>query len=160
MNKKLHLHVISPKDSIKDAMIFLNKAPIKTLLVLYKGKLVATLSDGDIRRGIISGKKIESKISEICNYNFKYVNNINNKSEIKDLFKKFNLPLIPIVNHQAKLIDIIYKGTENFNNLYKDNLIFILAGGEGTRLLPLTKKLPKPILKVGKLSIIEIIFNF
>ena len=56
MKKKLHWDVINHKDSIKNAMVLLNKTPIKTLLVLNNNKLVATLSDGDIRRGIINGK--------------------------------------------------------------------------------------------------------
>ena len=79
MKKKLHWHVISHNETIKDAMVFLNKAPIKTLLVLNKKKLVATLSDGDIRRGLISGKKLDAKVIEICNFDFKYVNNVNDK---------------------------------------------------------------------------------
>ena len=87
MKKKLHWDVINHKDSIKNAMVLLNKTPIKTLLVLNNNKLVATLSDGDIRRGIINGKKIDSKVSEICNYDFKYVNDINDKSKIK-IFSK------------------------------------------------------------------------
>lgn len=160
MKKKLHWHVISHNDSIKDAMVFLNKAPIKTLLVLNKKKLVATLSDGDIRRGLISGKKLDAKVIEICNFDFKYVNNVNDKYKIKNIFQKFNLPLIPVIDQQSRIKDIIYKDIKNSNNLHKDNFIFILAGGEGTRLLPLTKNIPKPILKVGKSSIIEIIFNF
>ena len=160
MKKKLDWQIISPNDSIRNAMVLLNKTPIKTLLVLNKNKLVATLSDGDIRRGIIKGKKIESHISEICNYSFKFVNDINDKSKIQDLFQKFDLPLIPVIDQKNKILDIIYKDSVSLNNLYKDNFIFILAGGEGTRLMPLTKSIPKPILKVGKLSIIEIIFNF
>ena len=105
-------------------------------------------------------EKIDSKVSEICNYDFKYVNDINDKSKIQNIFQKFDLPFIPVISPKYKILNIIYKDNEKLANSYKDNFIFILAGGEGTRLLPLTKNLPKPILKVGKLSIIEIIFNF
>ncbi len=160
MKKINQIELIDINDSIRLSMIALNKIPIKTLLVKKKNKIVGTLSDGDIRRGLVDGKTLNSLVGEICNYKFKYVNSVNDKSRINKLFKKFDLPLIPILDKNSKIIDIVYKNSENSKNLNKENYIFILAGGEGTRLLPLTKKLPKPILKVGKFSIIEIIFNF
>ncbi len=160
MKKKAQMEYINFNDSIKNAMLSLNKIPIKTLLVLKNNKLVATLSDGDIRRGLVGGKTINSQVSEICNYDYKYVSNIDDKTKIEKLFKKFDLPFVPVVDKNFKILDIIYQGSRDYKNIFMENLIFILAGGEGKRLLPLTKTLPKPIIKVGKLSIIEIIFSF
>ena len=160
MKKKEVMEYINLNNSIKNAMLSLNKIPIKTLLVIKNNKLVATLSDGDIRRGLVGGKNINSQVSEICNYDYKYVNNIEDKVKIEKLFKKFDLPFIPVVDKNFKILDIIYQDSRDYKNTFMKNVIFILAGGEGKRLLPLTKKLPKPIIKVGKLSIIEIIFSF
>ncbi len=160
MSKKKFMQFINFDSSIKEAMMSLNKIPIKTLLVVKNDKLVATLSDGDIRRGLVKGKTIESKVSEICNYDYKFVNTIKDKENVNKIFHKFNLPFIPVINKNFKIIDIIYKDSITNKNLNSKNYVFILAGGEGKRLLPLTKNTPKPILKVGKLSIIEIIFKF
>ena len=160
MKKIKQIEFVNSNDSIKKAMVLLNKIPVKTLLVLNNNKLIGTLSDGDIRRGLVKGKNIDSNVSKICNLNFKYVHSISDKSKINRIFNSYNVPLIPVIDKNKKIIEIIYQN-ENYNKIFfKNNLVFILAGGEGKRLLPLTKKVPKPILKIGKISIIEIIFSY
>ncbi len=158
--KKNNWQTINFNQSIREAMLYLNKIPIKTLLVLKNNKLIATLSDGDIRRGIQNGKELDSQISEVCNYNFKYIKSTNKKHNINKLFQSYNVPLIPILNNNKKIVEVISEDSLKEKKINKENFVFILAGGEGKRLSPLTKDLPKPILKVGKLSIIELIFSF
>lgn len=150
---------IEHNSSVKDAMRLLNKLPIKTLLIIKNKKLIATITDGDIRRGLLKGFSLESKITDICNFDYKYVKNKKDKDLIKEIFEKYKLSFLPVINDKKNVIDIVFG--DNIKNVFDLNTkVFILCGGEGKRLRPLTDKLPKPILKIGNLSIIEIIFKF
>ena len=151
---------ISHNKTIKEAMTYLNEIPLKTLLVVKNKKLIATITDGDIRRGLLNGYSLNSKITEIGNYNFKYVNNLDEKKRINNLFEEFKLSFIPVIDNKFQILDIVFNKFNTTKTKTNNHKVFILAGGEGKRLKPLTNNIPKPILKVGKSSIIEIIFNF
>ena len=74
MKKLNNWQTISHDKTIKEAMKYLNEIPLKTLLVVKNKKLIATITDGDIRRGLLKGHSLNSKVTDIGNYDFKYVN--------------------------------------------------------------------------------------
>ncbi len=160
MKKLNNWQTISHDKTIKEAMKYLNEIPLKTLLVVKNKKLIATITDGDIRRGLLKGRSLNSKVTDIGNYDFKYVNNSKEIKKIKYLFEEFKLNFIPVINNNFQILDIIFNKFDSTKTQNSNHKVFILAGGEGRRLKPLTNEIPKPILKVGKSSIIEIIFNF
>ena len=160
MNRFNNWQTISHNKTIKEAMTYLNEIPLKTLLVVKNKKLIATITDGDIRRGLLKGHSLNSKITEIGNYNFKYVNNLDETKRINNLFEEFKLSFIPVIDSKFQILDIVFNKLSTIKTKNNNHKVFILAGGEGKRLKPLTNDIPKPILKVGKSSIIEIIFNF
>lgn len=134
----------------------LNGLPSKdslTLFVVESDKsLIGTITDGDIRRGLLSGCTIDSLISTIMNATPKFIQR--NKFTINyiDELKAKELDLIPIVDEAKRIIKIV--------DLRKKKSVLpvdavLMAGGEGVRLRPLTETTPKPMLEVGGQPIID-----
>jgi dTDP-glucose pyrophosphorylase/CBS domain-containing protein len=147
-------YTISDKSSIKDALIKLNNIP--DLLVLFvlneKDKLIGTLTDGDIRRGFIKGLQVSDCVKLFMHTQFRYLEQNNYTIETIDTLRKGKIFLVPLVDDKFKIIKII-NFREKKSYLPVDAVI--MAGGKGERLLPLTKKTPKPLLKIGDKSIID-----
>ncbi len=121
-------------------------------LVDNNGRVVGSLSDGDIRRALIKGYSIESKGKEIMNVNFHYLNDDNFSTETILKFKKLQIKLVPRLDKNFKLLEIVdlnnYKGVVPVSCL-------IMAGGMGERLRPLTDELPKPLIPLAGKPILE-----
>ncbi len=147
-------YIISNESSIKGALNKLNENAENAILFVVdnKDRLIGSLTDGDVRRGLIKGHSVNDSITSFIHKNPKSLkkNNINIKEIIE--LRENNFKIIPIVDSKNKVINIV-----NF----KDTLSYlpldavIMAGGKGERLLPLTKNTPKSLLKVGKKPIIN-----
>ncbi|GAA4408786.1 hypothetical protein GCM10023187_31190 [Nibrella viscosa] len=124
-----------------------------TLFVTDKaGKLLGTLTDGDIRRGLLSGKPLTDPVSRFMNTHYRFLRQNEYDTETIRRFRGQLLQLIPELDEHNRIIRII--------NLAKTKALLpvdavIMAGGRGERLLPLTRNTPKPLLKVGDKPIIE-----
>ena len=115
-----------------------------------KKGLVGTLTDGDIRRGLLNGIDLDQDVLNTCNKSPKFIkeNDIYKLAEYRDK----RLKMIPILDQDRIIVDII-----NFR-LSKTKLpvdVVVMAGGKGRRLRPLTMNTPKPLLNVGSKPIIE-----
>ena len=126
-------------------------------LVNEQKKLIACITDGDIRRFLLSGGKLDAPAILAANQNPKTARSID---EAQKLYHKKNYIVIPIVDSEGILIDC-YNGDGNCTNERKAlNIpVVINAGGRGTRLEPFTKVLPKPLIPVGDFPIIELIMK-
>ncbi len=150
---KLSSCTINVSDSLKNALIKLNdNHKTLTLFVLDQNKLIGTLTDGDIRRGLINGLDINSSIDAFMYRNFSYLNETSNSFTKLKEFRNRMLKAVPMLNSSNEIVRI-YDFTEIKSILPVDAVI--MAGGKGERLLPLTLKTPKPLLKVGNKAIIE-----
>ena len=147
--------------SIKEALQLLNKSGIQILCIVENGKLLGTLTDGDIRRGLLNNYNLDSSLENIF---FKtpliFRKNVDNKKEIIKLAKKRKINHIPVVDSENNLLEI--ETISDLSNIaIKKNRVVLMVGGLGTRLKPLTNNIPKPMLKVGGKPILEtIISNF
>lgn len=153
---------IGPDATIKKALSVISNGGVKIAIVVdKKDKLIGTLTDGDIRRGFLRGLNINSSIRSIV---FKKPIVVKKKSVIKEKLLKIALSKmiyqIPVVNDSGKVMGVhILDKLIKFKN--KTNKVVIMAGGKGMRLRPLTKNIPKPMLKVGNKPILQtIIENF
>ena len=151
--------LLSPKDSLKHAIEVLHEGGCRIALVSDEyGKLLGTVTDGDIRRALINKLNMKSPVSLVMNSQPITVNNKATNKEILSLMSDQGLIHIPIVKNDRTLC-----GLETLQHLIEspsyDNPIFLMAGGFGTRLYPLTKDTPKPLLKVGKKPILEMIIE-
>ncbi len=160
MKKKLSKYsgnIILDNKKIIDAIKVINNVKLKTLIVIDKNrKLIGTLTDGDIRRAMLKGLNTNNSITPI----------VNKKPIKKKLGKKISnykdAKIIPIVDSRNKVVNLEEKKRDKLNlNMQADLDIVLMAGGYGKRLLPLTNKVPKPLLKINKKSILELaIENF
>lgn len=154
--EKFNKNIITTDKTIKQAMEALNGLEGKYSLTLFvvneKNHLVGTLTDGDVRRGLLNGKNISDSLETIMFKNFRFLQR--NKFGLKEIdnLKKDEIELIPLLNDNKQIIRIIVL-SEKKSILPVD--AFIMAGGEGKRLRPLTIDLPKPLLKVGDKPILE-----
>ncbi len=146
--------IIHKNQSISEAIIKIAKSKIKILFVINNNnKLLGSISSGDLRRSISKKIDLKEPVEKIMFKNPKYFKNKN-----KDLSSYKDFICIPIVNEKKEIIDLQYNKNLITN---KKNTVFLMAGGKGSRLMPLTKKTPKPLLKIKGIPIIEkIILNF
>jgi hypothetical protein len=148
------LHLVYKGTSIKNALKQLNQLAQDNILFVVDidNKLVGTLTDGDVRRGLLQGILIDAPIDGIIQPNPRYIRKGDNNIENIINFRKNNFRIIPIIDEYDEVVDVI-----NFRKIWSYLPIdaVLMAGGKGQRLMPLTANLPKPLLKVGEKPIIE-----
>lgn len=147
-------HLIYEGSSIKTALIRLNSLAKDAILFVVNenDQLIGSLTDGDVRRGLLKNIPIEHSINKIIQPRPKYIKkgdrNINNIIS----YRENNFKIIPVINNDKKVVNVI-----NFRFLksYLPVDAIIMAGGKGKRLAPLTDTIPKPLLKVADKPIME-----
>lgn len=154
MKDIVNRHVIRESESVREALIRLDAlASDATLFVVdEKTTLLGSLTDGDLRRGFIKGLDLNSPLLNFVQKDPAYIREHEYAIEKIENYKRKNFRVIPIVNSNHCVIDVL-----NFR--IKVDLIpadaVLMAGGEGKRLRPLTENTPKPLLKVGGKPVIE-----
>lgn len=140
---------------IKIAIERLNKVGIKIALVLDKNyRLLGTISDGDFRRGMLSGLTLEDTVEKIMNKNPRTVNEGTSRLEIFRLMNDTKILQIPIVDRNNIVIGLHLWDAISVQAKYS-NIMVIMAGGKGSRLHPQTENRPKPMLLVAGIPILE-----
>lgn len=149
-------NLITEKETIRDALLKLNKishSSEHTMFVVNEiGQLVGTVTHGDIRRGLLDNRGIENPITAVMNSNFSALRSKSFTIEEIRRLKEREIQLVPMVDEHMKILRVINL-REKISILPLD--VFILAGGKGERLLPLTENTPKALLKVGDKPILE-----
>lgn len=153
---KYNTNIINHDFTVQMALERLNNLLYKyslTLFVIDKDqKLIGTVTDGDIRRGLLNGVSLDSNIQEIMHTSYRFLQVDDIDFEQIKAFKEKEIVLIPVVDAAGKIVRIV---NLNHNKTILPLDAVIIAGGEGRRLRPLTENTPKPLLKVGDKPIIE-----
>ena len=155
----LKSYFLKRKSKISDAIKILQKNIIKLVIIVDREKLVGIITDGDVRRGLIKKLSLDDNCEDLMNKKPIFIYNTE-----KDKLKPFNIKkdyhpekrYVVIVDKHKRVIDIIDRA-ETQQAL--DNIILIMAGGEGRRMLPHTAKTPKPMLLIRNKPIIRIIID-
>ena len=148
-------YIIRESSSIKDALVALNEITHETMSLLVlnaDSQMVGSLTDGDIRRGLISGAQLTDEVSTIMHRDFKYIKQSEFDVAHLKSFRDRRILFIPILDEENHIVEVV-----NLQK-YKSHLpidAVLMAGGKGERLRPLTEKTPKPLLPVGDKCIID-----
>ncbi|WP_417814253.1 nucleotidyltransferase family protein [Thalassospira alkalitolerans] len=150
---------IAPSTSIKETIATIAESPAKVALVIdSNGCLAGTVTDGDVRRGLLSGKSMTSCVDEIMNRNPRVSLKGEDRDAIFARMQRERVRHLPIVDDAGVLV-----GIETLSHLInrekRPNLVVLMVGGEGKRLRPLTETTPKPMLHVGSRPILETIVD-
>ena len=147
--------IVKINTPIKIAIERLNKVGIKIALVLDENfRLLGTISDGDFRRGMLSGLTLEDTVEKIMNKNPRTVNEGTSRLEILKLMNDTKILQIPIVDRNNFVIGLHLWDDISVQAKYS-NIMVIMAGGKGSRLHPQTENRPKPMLLVAGVPILE-----
>lgn len=151
--------LLEPIDSIRSALDIINKEALRVALIVDKEeRLVGVVTDGDIRRAILAQMDLNSPISQVMNRTPVTANQMQSRSDILVLMKQRSILAVPIVDAQNRLLGLETWEKTSAHRRY-DNPVFIMAGGFGTRLKPLTDTCPKPMLKIGDKPMLEILID-
>lgn len=148
---------VRPHITIRETLQIIDKSSKQIALVVDEdNKLIGTLNDGDIRRGLLKGFTLSDTIENIY-FRTPTVANINDSKEtIIKLATTKKILQIPLIDNDGILV-----GLKNLDELIdqqkKPNKVILMVGGLGTRLRPLTENTPKPMLQVGNKPILQTI---
>ena len=160
--KDLNDYNVRLDTNIRDALKIIDRQGGQKIALVVDSdqKLLGTVTDGDVRRGILSGIDAKSPVSMIMNGEPIKAKPSDDRKLTISIMKKNKLHQLPIVDDDGCLLGLDTLDEFEFAP-HRENIVLLMAGGFGSRLQPLTNKCPKPMLKVGGRPILEtIILNF
>jgi len=151
--------LIKPSERILTAIEIIDREALQIAIVVDEGKkLLGIITDGDIRRAILQGIDLQEPVNRIMTKNPVAVTIWEERKDILAKMTSKEIHQIPIVNDEGIVV-----GLETMDRILKplcqDNIVVLMAGGLGSRLMPLTETCPKPLLKIGEKPLMEIIVD-
>lgn len=147
--------LIKPDTTLQEAIHVIDKAALQIALVIDELEgLAGVVTDGDIRRALIKGLPLDHSVAEVMNAKPKVASVSDSKTKLIAMMEAHSLIHLPVLDAAGKVVRL-----ETLQGLYKQpqfqNPVFLMAGGFGTRLRPLTDNCPKPLLEIGGKPILE-----
>jgi len=159
MNADLKKLLVSPKISLRDAMVAINNGNAQIALAVdIEGRLQGTITDGDIRRGLLNGETLDSPVHKLMNRGFRFVKNGEDQTTVLEMMRREELRQVPVLNAKGCVVKL-FTIEELIQPVEINNAVVIMAGGKGTRLRPHTEHCPKPMLTVGGKPMLEILLK-
>jgi dTDP-glucose pyrophosphorylase len=156
MSKNWENVLISPNESVRTALRILNDEALRIAIVIDDdSKLLGVVTDGDIRRGILNNIDLDSNVLQVMNAEPKFASSDMPLIQMLSMMSANGILALPIVDVETKKVIGLETLEDKLKRVKHANPVFIMAGGFGTRLRPLTDSCPKPMLKVGDKPILE-----
>jgi len=152
--------VVSADHTIADAIRIIDDCVEKVCLVVDKNDaLIGTVTDGDVRRGLIRSLSLESPVIEIMRREFTVAKPDDGKQRMLEIMRSNSVRQLPIINAQSQIVGLTIEDELLETNDRNNNRVILMAGGLGHRLMPMTENRPKPLLKVGGYPVLETILK-
>ncbi len=148
--------LIPPTATIEDALRRLVVTVQQVLFVVdEESRVTGCITDGDIRRALLRGETIHSKVDKVARTTFIFAGPETHQKKIFEMMKKNGVRQVPVLDKGRRLLKVY-----TIDSFLKENYVFnspvvIMAGGRGSRLMPYTETIPKPMLNVGGQPVIE-----
>ncbi|WP_339764469.1 nucleotidyltransferase family protein [uncultured Sulfitobacter sp.] len=150
--------LLRPDQAIRECLEILDKGSLRIALVVDDAMtLLGVLTDGDVRRALLRNITMDSPVSDIMTTTPVTADQHNTRKEIVELMEQKQLLVVPLLDGKT-LVGLETLLRSGSARTY-DNPVFLMAGGFGTRLRPLTNDCPKPMLKVGDKPILETVLR-
>ncbi len=150
---------VSPETSVRDTIVAISANRRQVALVLDAGDhLLGVVTDGDVRRGILGGVSLESPVSEIMNPTPKFASRDEQNSQIIERMNRHAIHHMPLVDASGRVVSV-FTIEDLMHPPEATTPVVLMAGGRGQRLYPLTKDVPKPMLPIGGMPLLEIILR-
>ena len=151
--------LVAPDATILDCIRVIDSATTQIVVVVDdQRRLQGTVTDGDIRRGILRGVSLDAPVTEVMNRSPHTARANEDRAVLMAMMRRDRLRAVPLVDAGHRVV-----GLEMLADLLQieasENWVVLMAGGEGRRLFPLTRDVPKPLLKVGSKPILETIMD-
>lgn len=151
--------VINSDATIRDAMRVIDQAALRIGLICdEQNKLLGTVTDGDIRRGLLVNCEMQDSVAKVMNTKPTTAQLTSSREQRLKLMDKHHLLALPLLDEAGYLagLETLHQALQPTK---RNNPVFIMAGGFGTRLHPLTDHCPKPMLRVGDKPMLEHLIN-
>ncbi len=161
MIKNWKKSLIPESSSLSMAIKAISSNQSKVAVIINRNKnVLGLLTDGDIRRAILNEKNLKTKALSVATKNPLVIPNKINLEKIKQILDTNDLFQLPVVDEKNRIVNIVTSTTLSLKKKINKSPFLIMCGGFGKRLLPLTKTLPKPLIKIGNERILDkILFN-
>jgi len=144
---------------VVEAMRIIDRGAAQIALVVdEQQRLLGTLTDGDIRRGLLRGETLEAPAERMMNRQFRFVRSGEDQAAVLEMMRREVLRQIPVLDEQGRVVELLLL-QELLAPAQQPNAVVIMAGGKGTRLRPHTEHCPKPMLPVGGKPMLEILLE-
>lgn len=141
--------------SVHDAIRNLNESAVQIAIVVSPdGVLMGTVTDGDVRRGILRGISLDNKVDAVMQPNAIVVSPALGRDQVIDFMRINKLRQLPIVDERRHVVGL-HLWDEVTASKERPNAVVVMAGGLGTRLRPHTETCPKPMLPVNGKPMLE-----
>jgi dTDP-glucose pyrophosphorylase len=151
--------LVLPQISLREAAQILDANGLQIVLVVdAERRLLGTITDGDIRRGILKGIALSEPASRVMNPSPRVARPEDSRDSILAEIKRKVLHHMPLVDEEGRVVGLDTVN-ELINPVKKQNRVVLMAGGLGNRLRPLTNDCPKPMLHVGGKPLLETILE-
>jgi dTDP-glucose pyrophosphorylase len=152
-------YLVSADTPLRKVIEIIDRGSAQIALVAdQERKILGIITDGDIRRALLRNESLASLAESIMCREFRALRSNASEVEALNLMRRETLHQIPALDEQGRLVRLFLL-EELVKPPLKDNPVVIMAGGEGRRLLPLTRNCPKPMLRVGDKPLLEIILE-
>ena len=145
--------------SVLEALRVIENGSAQIALVVDDKKcLLGTLTDGDIRRGLLRGETLEAPVHLFMNRQFRFVRSGDDQAVVLKMMRREKLGQIPVIDSEGRVVQVLLLN-ELLAPAQLPNAVVIMAGGKGTRLRPHTEHCPKPMLPVDGKPMLEILLD-
>lgn len=151
--------LLEEKATVKQAIERLETVRCKVVYIVKGKKLIASVSDGDVRRFSLKSGDIHECVSSIAHLSPTSFYE-HEREKWQDIFRSTELYSVPIVNYNNEIVGVVFRDGTVIKECEKISVpVVMVAGGKGSRLYPYTKILPKALIPIGDIPISEHILN-